>query len=207
MNNLQIIKNFIKEDRENKLLINQVNDEIAYFYVNFIEMQTSLEQINLTYQDNFIEDTNNDLFGGKFINLCFSNNNKDIIKNLGSKNKCIIFTDYKNYKKYLSSITTINGYEYKKDIKYLIEEILQISNLEILEFCTSTPYLTFSETSKYLVNASGYLKESNVRENTNFILDIRKKLFILKRNHESIKKIYFYLKEELKYKKFNFLIY
>ena len=136
-------------------------------------MQTSLEQINLTYQHNFIEDTNNDLFGGKFINLCFSNNNKDIIKNLGSKNKCIIFTDYKNYKKYLSSITTINGYEYKKDIVY----------------------------------ASVYLKESNVRENTNFILDIRKKLFILKRNHESIKKIYFYLKEELKYKKFNFLVY
>ena len=65
----------------------------------------------------------------------------------------------------------------------------------------------FSEVSKYLTNSSGYIRENKIKETTNFILEIRKELFNIKRNHSNPKDIYLNLKKEVLYKKLNFLVY
>ena len=58
-----------------------------------------------------------------------------------------------------------------------------------------------------MVNNSGYAKENEIKKDNNFILDIRKELFNLKKNQKSAFEIYSNLKKEVKYKKFNFLAY
>ena len=71
----------------------------------------------------------------------------------------------------------------------------------------SNPHLAFSEISKYLINSDGYVADRSISEKNNSILDIRKELFNLKRNGGNMKTIYENLKKEVRYKKFNFLIY
>ena len=61
--------------------------------------------------------------------------------------------------------------------------------------------------SKYLINSDGYVADRSISEKNNSILDIRKELFNLKRNGGNMKTIYENLKKEVRYKKFNFLIY
>ena len=51
------------------------------------------------------------------------------------------------------------------------------------------------------------MKENTVKGNDNFILNLRKELFNLKRNQASPQEIFINLKQEVKYKKFNFLTY
>ena len=207
MSNIESIKGFIQEGTKSKLLVNQVNDEIGFFYVGVIENEANIKNIKLNYKDNFIKENAGNLFEVKEIDLYFSNSKKIIEQYLESDRKCIIFTDYKNFKLYSSSLLTINGYDYSKDIKYYLREILDIKNNEIINFCLNNPYLTFSEVSKYLINSSGYIKENDVITSNNFILEIRKELFNLKKNQKDPLKIYTNLKTEVKYKKFNFLAY
>ena len=207
MNSIECIKKFVDGKTQNKLIINQVNEEIGMFYLNFVESEAKSKKVNLNYQDKVLESVSSDLFITNKIDLCFSTSKKNIEEHLNSNNKCIIFTDYKNYKVYVNSNLTINGYNYNKDINYFMTRILKINNLEIIDFCLSAPYLTFSEISKYLVNSMNYVKEIKIKHNNNFIQDIRKEFFDLKRNKKSLKEIYFNLKEEVKYKKFNFLVY
>ena len=78
--------------------------------------------------------------------------------------------------------------------------------MKLLNFCLNNPYLTFSEVSKYLINSSGYIKENDVISSNNFILEIRKEFFNLKKIKRSLKNLY-NLKLKVKYKKFNFLTY
>ena len=104
-----------------------------------------------------------------------------------------------NYKDVLSK-------EINKNYYYLKEKH-QIRDTEIIEYCTSSPYLTFSELSKYMVNRSNYIKENRIEEKNNFILEIRKNIFSLKKFNKSPQEIYNHLKLEVRYKKFNFLIY
>ncbi len=207
MNNIEVVFDFIDKDRKTKILVNQVTEEIGFFYVTLIELIANSRDITLNFKDSLMEENVIDLFGKKEIDLLFSNNKKNIEKYINSKNKCIVFTDYKNYKTYLSSELTVNGYNYQKDIEYFIRKKLQINNSEIVDFCKSNPYLTISETAKYLINSSNYIKESSIREKDNFILSLRKELFNLKRNHSSPKEVFFNLKQEVKYKKFSFLTY
>ncbi len=208
MNNIKILKEFVDGKTDSKLIVNQVSEEISYFYINLIEREASSKKIILNYRNSLIENINNDLFGNNEIYILFSNNKKYIENYINSNTRCIIFTDYKNYKIYSSAYkNTVNGYDYQKDIKYFIKEILKIDNLDILDFCIATPHLAFSEISKYIINSKGYTKENKIKEGHNFVLDIRKELFSLKRNNESLQKIYFNLKKEVKYKKLNFLAY
>ena len=101
----------------------------------------------------------------------------------------------------------ISGYDYQKDMRYFIKNVLIIGNLEILDFCINNPQLSFSEISKYLINSDGYVKETNINKKNNFILDIRKEFNVLKGKKGATKSIYEILKKEVKYKKFNFLVY
>ncbi|MAV59210.1 MAG: hypothetical protein CMG07_04575 [Candidatus Marinimicrobia bacterium] len=207
MNNVLLIKKFIADETKSCLLINQVSEEIGFFYINFVKNESDIKNIKLNYKSNYTEEEVIDLFKAHEIDLYFSNNRKDINTLINSNNKCIIFTDYKNFKIFSSSILTVNGYEYQKDINYYIKEELKIDNSELVDFSKENPYLAFSEISKYLVNSKGYVKENKIKESHNFILEIRKELFNLKRNQKSSIYIYSNLKQEVKYKKFNFLIY
>ena len=207
MNNIQIINDFISGKTDSKLLVNKVSEEVAYFYVNLIETEAPNIKLVFNYQDNLYKNSDVDLFGNEKIDICFSSNKKNIEKYLNSNSKCIIFTDYKNFKNFSSFKLAINGYNYRKDIEKYMKESLQINNLEIIDFCTTNPYLAFSEISKYLVNSSSYVKENKIKEDNNFILEIRKNLFNLKKNGNKALDIYNNLKKEVKYKKFSFLIY
>jgi len=207
MNNVLDIKRFLNKSSETTLLINQVSEEIGFFYIGLVESESRKKKIKLKYSDNFTKETTGDLFTGELINICFTNNARIIDEHINSEDKCIIYTDYKNFKKYSNSIAVVNGYNYIKDIEFYITEILNIDNSDILEFCMMYPYLTFSEISKYLVNSSNYIKENNEKKNNNFILEIRKELFNLKKKQKKPLEIYSNLKKEVKYKKFNFLAY
>ena len=207
MNNVLDIKRFLNKSSETTLLINQVSEEIGFFYIGLVENESRKKNIKLKYSDNFAKETTGDLFTMELINICFTNNARIIGEHINSEDKCIIYTDYKNFKKYSSSISVVNGYNYIKDIEFYITEILNIDNSDILEFCMMYPYLTFSEISKYLVNSSNYIKENNEKKNNNFILEIRKELFNLKKKQKKPLEIYSNLKKEVKYKKFNFLAY
>ena len=207
INSIELTIKFIEDDSQQKLIINQVNEEIGLFYINLVEKEAIDKNVRINYRDKFIENTSSSLFIENEIDLYVSNNKKEIEKYLNSNNKSIIFTDYKNFKIYSKSALSVNGYNYITDIKYYITKILNIKNPELIDFCINSPYLMFSEVSKYLINSSGYIRENNIKETTNFILEIRKELFNIKRNHSSPKDIYLNLKKEVLYKKLNFLVY
>ncbi len=207
INNIELTIKFIEEDSQQKLIINQVNEEIGLFYVNLIEKEAAHRKVRINYRDKFIENSSSGLFIENEIDLYFSNNKKDIEKYFNSNNKSIIVTDYKNFKIFSKSSLSVNGYNYINDIKHYITKILDIKNPELIDFCINSPYLTFSEVSKYLINSSSYIRENHIKEATNFILEIRKELFNIKRNKSSPKEIYLNLKKEALYKKLNFLVY
>ena len=207
MNNIKVIKDFIENNSKSKLLINMVSEEISFFYLHLIEAEASVNKIKLYYKDTFVEERIDDLFEINELDICFSNNKKVIERFMVSNNRCIIFTDYKNYKNYSKNVLVVNGYNYQKDIVYYLNNILEINNLDIIDFCKSAPHLVFSEISKYIVNSINYIKENRIKEKSNFILEIRKMIFDLKRNQKDPREIYNYLKQEVKYKKFNFLAY
>ena len=204
-NNIDLIHNFLVGDNL-KLLVNQVNDEIGCFYEVIIKSMSKKIDIQILDDSNLIND-NNDLFGGKKIYLTNSNNSKLIeqISNTNSQN--IIFTDYKNYKKFFKKFILINGYDFEKDLKYYLETFLEIKNDELFNYCVYYPHLIFSETSKYIINNINYSADYIVNEKENFILKIRKDIFRLKKSEIDVKQLFFKLKTEMIYKKFNFLAY
>ena len=207
MNNIRQIKNFITDNNNSKMIINQVSEQIGTFYFNLVNYFCEELDVTIDKEKSFETFEAQNLFMDKKINLYYSNNLKDVEKIINIKDKTIIISDYKVFKRYIKNILTINGYDYANDINYFIKDELKIANPDILEFCISNPHLTFSEISKYLVNKEGYVKDKTISEKNNFILEIRKELFNLKRNNENIKSVYEGLKKEVRYKKFNFLTY
>jgi hypothetical protein len=146
------------------------------------------------------------LFGDEKLDIFTLTTKTRLDKIIGNKNKKIVFTDYKTFKRYQKLMDCINGYNYMSDIKYYLENILNIKERELINFCQSTPSLTYSETSKFLINEENYSKETGIFETTNFIVKIRKAIFDSKSSGD-IRKSFLNLKEEVKYKKFNFLTY
>ena len=205
MDNIGLIDGFINNKAEKKLLINQVNDEIGLFYVNLIENYTREKNIKLVRKETFSEDAVNDLFAEEVIDVCFSNNKGTVENFIRSNNKCIIFSDYKNYKVFSDICLCINGYNYQKDINIYLKRILKVNNSEILDFCLYVPYLTFSELSKYFINESKYVRDKKIKESSNSILEIRKSIYNQKKDQKDMIKIYTFLKKEALIKKFSFL--
>jgi len=124
---------------------------------------------------------------------------------LTSTQKTIINTDYKNYKKFSKHVTSINGYDYVKDLKIFLKESLKIENDSLLNYCIETPMFIYSETSKFLINKKGYYSDQLIQKETNFILELRKAIFEIKNKNKDVRNLYGKIKEEFKYKKFNFL--
>jgi hypothetical protein len=207
MKNIENINNFLSMEENNYLLINQVSDEIGIFYLHVIQYFSTSSGININLNadvDNI--STNNDLFELKKINIFNTTSTKKIDQILSSKDKSIVFSDYKNFKKYQKNYQTINGYSFSNDLKTFIKETLKIENQSLIEICTKNPQLILSETSKYLLNKDNYLKDMSIDFEVNKILEIRKKIFELKRS-DNIQKLFLTIKEEVNYKKFSFLTY
>ena len=207
MKNIENISNFLNKEENNYLLINQVSDEIGIFYLHVIQFFSTSSGININLNadvDNI--STNNDLFELKKINVFNTTSTKKIDQILSSDDKSIVFSDYKNFKKYQKNYQTINGYNFSNDLKTFVKETLKIENQSLVEICTKNPQLILSETSKYLLNKDNYLKDMAIDFEVNKILEIRKKIFELKRG-ENIQKLFLAIKEEVNYKKFNFLTY
>ena len=205
MRNIENIKDFLNNHKDNCLLINQVNDEIGSFYLYVIIYLSKSLGINVSFNnegDNISD--NSDLFGLKKIHIFNLTSSKKIDKLLLSREKLIIFTDYKNFKKYQKNYQTINGYNFSNDLKVFIKNTLKIENQNLMEICLKNPQLILSETSKYLINKDNYLKDESIHIEVNKILEIRKNIFELKRN-ENLQQLFSAIKEEANYKKFSFL--
>ena len=207
MNNISKIKNFIINENESKMIINQVSDNIGLFYNNLITNFCEVEKIRVVKNSNLEIIESQSLFLDKEIMLLFSNNKNHVTKMLEINDKIIVLSDYKTFKQFTNRTLSINGYEYQNDMKNYIRNEHKIDDLNLIEFCISNPHLAFSEISKYLINSNGYIKDTEISEKINFISNLRKELFDLKRNNRNIKSIYENLKKEIKYKKFNFLTY
>ena len=207
MKNIENISNFLNKEENNYLLINQVSDEIGIFYLHVIQFFSTSSGININLNadvDNI--STNNDLFELKKINVFNTTSTKKIDQILSYNDKSIVFSDYKNFKKYQKNYQTINGYNFSNDLKTFVKETLKIENQSLVEICTKNPQLILSETSKYLLNKDNYLKDMAIDFEVNKILEIRKKIFELKRS-DNIQKLFLAIKEEVNYKKFSFLTY
>ena len=205
MRSIENIKDFLNNNEANFLLVNQVNDEIGSFYLYVIIYLSKSLGINVSFNneaDNISD--NSDLFGLKKIYIFNSTSSKKLDNLLLSKEKLIIFTDYKNFKKYQKNYQTINGYNFSNDLKIFIKDTLKIENQNLMDICLKNPQLILSETSKYLINENNYLKDESIHLEVNKILEIRKNIFELKKN-ENLQQLFSAIKEEVKYKKFSFL--
>jgi hypothetical protein len=207
MKNIENISNFLNMEKNNYLLINQVSDEIGIFYLHVIQYFSTSSGININLNDDVDNiSTNNDLFELKKINVFNTTSKKKIDQILSSNDKSIVFSDYKNFKKYQKNYQTINGYNFSNDLKTFVKETLKIENQSLIEICIKNPQLILSETTKYLLNKDNYLKDMAIDSEVNKILEIRKKIFELKRS-DNIQKLFLAIKEEVNYKKFSFLTY
>ena len=107
----------------------------------------------------------------------------------------------------MNQYTTINGYDFERDLKIFLDNYYNIDDKELINYCITKPYLIFSEISKYCINKVDYLADPIKRDTDNSILQIRKEIFISKKSNINIKEFFFKLKKEALYKKFNFLVY
>jgi len=207
-NNIEVIKHFFSTDENKTLLINQVNEDIGCFYELVVEEIASINNIKLEKLINVEHSENsNDLFSEKKVllyHLINSSKIEDLSKSISQK---IIISDYKNYKKYQKKFLLVNGYQYEKDIVYFLKNIYDISDENLINYCVSLPYFTLSEAMKYEVNKSGYIADAKIKSSNNFILEIRKEIFSLKKSQIDIKKLFSQIKNESVYKKFSFLTY
>ena len=206
-NQISIIKDFIGSNEEN-MLVNQVNDEIAIFYLGVLKHYAKNQGIKIS-NNTLAEEalSEEDLFGTKTIQTYNIANAKKLDAILDSHSKKIVFTDYKNYKRINSKLISINGYQFEKDVVFFIKNELNINNDELLDYCKHNPALLFSETSKFLINSNQYSRDRSLIEDKNHILDIRKIIFENKRNNLNIKVLYQSIKKEAEYKKLSFLTY
>jgi hypothetical protein len=207
-NNIENIKAYIQDNKPQKLIVNQVNEEIGQFYLYLIKYLSNKtnKKIKISFDEKFTSGTD-DLFSNSQIYIISLTSSKKIDEQINRNENIIIFTDYKNFKKYSPKLISINGYNKELDIANFIQNEIGISNKSLVDFCKSSPHLTFSETTKYLINNEGYIRDQSIKDETSFILDIRKRIFSLKKAGFDIRKNYLMHKEEVAYKKFNFLTY
>ena len=206
VNNISLIKSFLSSS-ENNLIINQVNEDIGLFYIQVIQFLALNQRLSVYVSEELNHKSSSDLFGEIKIPIIKTTSVNKIKDILSSNQKNIIITDYRNYKKFTSQVTSINGYDYSRDIKFFIKENLQIENGHLLNYCIEAPIFVYSETSKFLINKDGYHCDQFVQKENNFILELRKAIFDIKNKNKNIKNLYDKIKEEFKYKKFNFLTY
>lgn len=206
MNNNQIekINLFLKSDEKN-LLINKINEHIYLFYTDVFKYCANQLNFEISSEDSL--KLNDSLFDIKTLKIFSESSIKKIELLLASNEKKIIFIDYKNYKKLNSKYSSINAYQYGNDMSYLLNNEFKIKNKDLLDNCKNSPAYFFSEISKFKINMGAYDKMTKDIEYADHILKIRKIIFELKKEKKDIINLFNSVKDEVKYKKFNFLIY
>ena len=124
MNNIILIKDFLDSKNENKLIINQVSDQIGVFYSCLIDYLCSKSKIIISRNQNLETTKTQSLFIDNNVFIHYSNNKKDIDKFIKMNDKVIIISDYRVFKEYSKKILSVNGYNYIKDIRYFSPRIL-----------------------------------------------------------------------------------
>lgn len=204
-NNLDLLKTYFKEDSPGVLIISKINEGVDIFYNHLIYYFIKKNNITLV-KDELNNNVHEDLFNDKEVHL-FPDGKADIIKKaLSNKINAIIFTDYKNFKKFSPGRDRFNSYNYQNDINYYIKYELDIHEEDLISYCTLNPQLVYSETSKFLINQN-YIREAFEYKKINSIYDIRKKIFDLKKFNNNAREIYLEIKKEAFLKKVNFLTY
>ena len=203
INQVELIDDFLKTSEIN-LIINDYNEEVILFYLNLIRYFSEENKVKVKFDEN---NEPIDLFGNISISLYRTTNSKNIENLINDSHKKIIITDYKNFKKFNKSLIAINTYQYEQDVKIYITQKFKISDNSLISFCQNNPVLAFSEITKYLINKNNYIKNNNLNTEINHILNIRKSIFVSKKEHRNIKNLYNLIKREAEYKKFSFLIY
>lgn len=204
-NNIDILKNFLSSDETN-ILINEINEETSICYLNIIEYFVRKNKFRLSFSEEEDNQTE-DLFNEPKIYIFKTASSKKIDSLLDTKLKKIIFTDYKNLKKFKQNIVTLNGYDIEKDIENFIKSEFKIENKELIYFCKNNPIFLISEITKYIVNNDGYVLDSSNFNEKKHILNLRKSIFLSKKQGADIRSIYSDIKSEALYKKLNFLVY
>ena len=203
-NQIEKINLFLKSDEKN-LLINKINEHIYLFYRDVFKYYANQLNFEISSEDSL--KVNDDLFDIKTLKIFSESSIKKIELLLTSNEKKIIFIDYKNYKKLNSKYSSINAYQYGGDMSYLLNNEFKIKNKDLLDNCKNSPAYFFSEISKFKINMEAYDKMTKDIEYADHILKIRKKIFELKKDKKDIINLFNSVKDEVKYKKFNFLVY
>ncbi len=205
-NQIEKLRLFLESDEE-VLIINMVNNEIEIFYLYMIQYFSLKLGINLYFNEDLNNNSfyDNNLFAEKKIDIYRTTISKSISKILQRKNKKILVTDYKNFKKFNLINNSINGYQFEADMSFFLNDILNIYNKDLYFFCKNNPVLFGSELSKFQVNNINYIPDQHINEPISNILEIRKSIFELKRKNLDIKILYKKIVDEARIKKFNFL--
>ena len=202
---IEKIRNFFLSENKN-IIINQVSDDVDGLFKLIIEYYG--QKYNIKVNENYEQNNNiNDLFSTNEIKFCKTTSTKKIEELLNFDEKKIIMTDYRNFKKFNKKVNFINAYNFEMVIEKFINEDLKINDHDLIFFCKNNPILLFSETSKYLINDNGYSYDQKIHIEKNFILDLRKSIYEIKKNKNNIKLLYEKIKDEANYKKLNFLTY
>lgn len=207
-NNIVNIQNFISDKSIKNLIINYTSEELLHFYLETIKNFSKEERVVIrNYNEESKLDINNsDLFEVDEIKIFNLKNMKKIENEISKQNKSIIFLDYKNYKILKDQYLSVNGYNFHKDIEYLLKTIFKISNNDLINYCIQLPHSVFSEISKYLTNKENYNTNPILSFKSEQILSIRKTINELKKK-KNLLSLYEKIKDEAKFKKFNFLTY
>ena len=206
MSNLEKIEQFLDNKQNNILLINQVNEEIGSFYLSVISYEASKKNLNLKNFADKSSHQSSDLFLSEPIYYVYSNSLKEVSNLTTSTKKLIMISDYKNFKKYSKSVASINGYQYQDDINIFISKEIPSVNNSNLAFLKSYPYMVVSEILKIQINDKNYFFQGENESNKSTILDLRRRVLILKKEGK-IKSLFNVIKNEALIKKFSFLTY
>jgi len=206
MSNLEKIEQFLDNKQNNILLINQVNEEIGSFYLSVISYEASKKNLNLKNFADKSSHQSSDLFLSEPIYYVYSNSLIEVSNLTTSTKKLIIISDYKNFKKYSKSVASINGYQYQDDINIFISKEIPSVNNSNLAFLKSYPYMVVSEILKIQINDKNYFFQGENESNKSTILDLRRRVLILKKEGK-IKSLFNVIKNEALIKKFSFLTY
>ena len=206
VSNIDKFEKFFQDTNQSLLLINQVNEEIGLFYFHLVGFLLQKKSIKFTETSKINKFNSVDLFNNETIYYTVSNSAHDISKLLLNNNKTVIFSDYKNYKKFSNIPLSVNGYDFSKDISILIKNYFNNDvSSDLLEYLKNEPHMTFSELFKYEINKNF---KTVVSSNNNDISDLignnRKTIFKLKKE-QKFKEVFSMIKEEIKIKKFSFL--
>ena len=117
--NIEVLKKYLNSTNSN-LIINQINEEINEAYIRIVEYFARKHRIRISFENFNVN--NDDLFGDIRLQIFYCTNAKKLNEILNSKEKKIIFTDYKNFKKINSDYDKINAYQYENDISLFVQE-------------------------------------------------------------------------------------